>query len=75
MVTKLSFIPPLFFVLEMFCFFTSAAYIQVHFRLIFFMEANNMDPDFLGAVRSGSILFAIQSSKDYKQMRGADDKS
>ena len=27
------------------CFFTSAAYIQVHFRLGLFMEAANMDPD------------------------------
>ena len=26
-------------------FFTSAAYIQVPFRLDFFMEANNMKPD------------------------------
>ena len=24
---------------------TSAAYIQVHFKLDFFMEANNMNPD------------------------------
>ena len=26
-------------------FFMSAAYIQVHFRLDFFMKANNMNPD------------------------------
>ena len=26
-------------------YFTSAAYIQVHFRLDFFMEENNMNPD------------------------------
>ena len=42
--------------------FTSAAYIQVHFRLDFIMEANTMDPDQtapLGAAWSGSILFAM----------------
>ena len=33
-----------FFILKI-CFFTSAAYIQVNFRLQFFMEANNMNPD------------------------------
>ena len=40
----------------------SAAYIQVHFRLDFFMEANNINPDHTapkGAVWSGFILFAI----------------
>ena len=41
----------------------SAAYIQVHFRLYFIVEANTMNPEQtapLGAVRSGSILFAIR---------------
>ena len=33
------------FVLKMSSAFTSDAYIQVHFRLDFFMEANNMNPD------------------------------
>ena len=75
MVTKLTFIPPLFLSWKCHLLFTSAAYIQVHFRLIFFLDANNMDPDFLGAVRSGSILFAIQASKEHKQRREADDKS
>ena len=37
--------PAHIFVLKCFLLFTSAAYIQVHFRLDFFMEANNMDPD------------------------------
>ena len=32
-----------YFVLKMLSAFTSAAYIQVHFRLVFFMEANNID--------------------------------
>ena len=27
------------------CFGMSAAYVQLHFRLDFFMEANNMNPD------------------------------
>ena len=35
--------PAIFFVLKMSA-FLSAAYIQVHFRLDFFMEANNMNP-------------------------------
>ena len=43
--------PPLFLFWKCHMLFTSAAYIQVHFRLDFFMEANNMN--------SGSILFAI----------------
>ena len=40
---------------------TSAAYIQVHVRLDFFMETNSMNPDLtaLGAVKSGFIVFAI----------------
>ena len=40
----------------------SAAYIQVFFRLDFFFEPNSMNPDqtaTVGAVWSGSILFAI----------------
>ena len=40
---------------------TSAAYIQMHFRLLFIMEANSMNPDQTapkGAVWSGFILFA-----------------
>ena len=41
----LTLIPPLFFVLKMLSAFMSAAYIQVHFRLDFFMKANNMNPD------------------------------
>ena len=49
----------------------SVAYIQVHFRLDFFMEANNMNHDQAapkGAVWSGSILFAIVATLEYKQM-------
>ena len=34
-----------FFVLKMSVFFMSAAYLQVHFRLDLFMEANNITPD------------------------------
>ena len=75
MVTKLTFIPPLFLSWKCRLLFTSAAYIQVHFRLIFFIDANNMAPNVLGAVPSGSILFAIPASKEHKQTRGADDKS
>ena len=46
---------------QLFC-SENAAYIQVHFRLYFFMEANNMNPDqaaLKGAVWSRSILIAI----------------
>ena len=42
--------------------FMPAAYIQVHFRLDFIIEANTMNPDQTapkGAVWSGSILFTI----------------
>ena len=49
------------FVLEMSAFYTSPAYIQVHFRQDFFMETNNMNPDQTapkGAVWSGFIVFA-----------------
>ena len=45
--------------------FTSAAYIQVHFRLNFIMEATTMNPDQtppMEAVRSGSILFGIEAT-------------
>ena len=42
---KLTLIPSLFFVLKMLSAFMSAAYIQVHFRLDSFIEANNMNPD------------------------------
>ena len=52
---------PLFF-LQCHLLFTFAAYIQVHFRLDVFMEANIMHPDQTapkGAVWSGSISFAI----------------
>ena len=51
---------------------TSAAHIQVHFRLDFFMEANNMKPDQpapLGAVWSGYMLFTILATSEHKQMR------
>ena len=50
------------FVLKMSSVVMSAAYIQVHFRLDSIMESNIMNPDQtapLGAVWSGSILFAI----------------
>ena len=40
------------------CFFASAAYDQMHFRLLLIMNTNNMDSD-KGAVWSGSILFVI----------------
>ena len=43
-------------------FLTSAEHIQVHFRLDFYMEANNMNPDQTapeGAVWFGSILLAV----------------
>ena len=39
------FIPQIFFLSLKCLLFTSVAYIQVHFRLEFFMEANNMNPD------------------------------
>ena len=45
--------------------FTSAAYIQVHFRLNFIMEATTMNPDQtapMEAVWSGSILFGIEAT-------------
>ena len=37
----------------------SAAYIQVHFRLDFFMEANNMNPDKTAPLRSSLIWVHI----------------
>ena len=43
-------------------FVTSAAYTQMHFKNIFIMEANTMNPDQTapkGAVWSGSIVFAL----------------
>ena len=54
------------FVLKIASAFKSAVYIQMHFRLLWPMEANTMNPDQtapLGAVRSGSILFAVYASK------------
>ena len=53
---------PLFLYWNYHMLFTSAEYIQMHFRLDFIIEANNMNPDQpapLGAVWSGYILFAI----------------
>ena len=41
----LTLVTPLFFVLQLLSVFTSFAYIQVHYKLDFFMEANNMNPD------------------------------
>ena len=41
--------------------FTSAAYIQVCFRLDFFKEANNTNPYQTAPEGAGSILFAIQA--------------
>ena len=40
--------PATIFSLKMLSAFTSVIYIQVHFRLDFFMEANNMSPDQIG---------------------------
>ena len=40
----LTFIPPLFFVLK-YLLYTSAAHMQVHYRLFFCIEANTMNPD------------------------------
>ena len=34
------------------CFFTSAAYIQVHFRLDFIMEANTLNPNQMAPLRA-----------------------
>ena len=52
--------------------FTSAAYIQMHFRLLMIIEANTMNPDqtapLKGAVWSVFILFAIKASIVYKQI-------
>ena len=51
-----------YFVTKMLSAFLSAAYIQVHLRLGFILEANNMNPDQtapLGAVWFGSILFEL----------------
>ena len=58
----LTLIPPLFLSWKGYPLFTSAAYIQVHFRLDYFMEANNINPDETApswAVWFGSMLFAI----------------
>ena len=47
--------------------FTSAAYIQMHFRLSLIMEANTISPD--QAAQAESILFAIYAFSVYLQMR------
>ena len=53
-----------------------AAYIQVHFRLDFIMEASTMNPDQTkGSSLIWAILIAISAAKKHKQTRGADDKS
>ena len=41
----LTFNLPIFFSLKLCLLFTSAAYIQVYFRLDFIMDANTMNPD------------------------------
>ena len=54
--------PPLVLSWKCFLLFTSAAYIQMHFRPNCFMEANKINPDCTapkGAVWFGTILFAI----------------
>ena len=53
--TKLILIVPLIIVLKMLSAFMSAAYIQVHFRLDFFMEANNMNPDQTAAWKQSDL--------------------
>ena len=62
----------LFFFVWKFCLlFMSAAYIQVHFRLDFFMEANNMNPDqtaLLGVDWSRSILFAVKVTEVFNPL-------
>ena len=50
----------------------------MHFRLDFFMEAINMNPDQTapkGADWSGSIWFALLATLEHTQTRRADDKS
>ena len=42
---SLTIIPPVFFVLKIHLLFISAAYIQVHLRQDFFMQANNLNSD------------------------------
>ena len=54
--------------------FMSAEYTQVHFRLDFFMEANNMNPDQI-APDLGSYCLQKRLPKNIMQARGADDKS
>ena len=65
--------PATIFVQEMSSTFMSAEYIQVHFRLDFLKEANNMNSDQTspkGEVCSGSILFA---DIDYLRTYSADE--
>ena len=52
---ELNLYPASIFVLNMLSAFMSAAYIQVHFRGLFFMEANNMNPD-QTAPKGGNLI-------------------
>ena len=56
--------------------FTSAAYIQIDFRILLIMESYTMNPDQTapeGAVWSGCILFAIYATEVDKQMKADDN--
>ena len=56
-------------------------YIQMHFTLYFFMEANHMNPDQTAPKGQSDLAQVIVCNKrlpikeHIKQMRGADDKS
>ena len=54
-----------------------AALIQVHLRLNFFMEVNNMNPDQTAPEQSelGAYCFSIKAILEHKQTRVADNES
>ena len=54
---------------------TAAAYIQMNFRLYFFMETNNMIPDQTAPWEQSDLISYCLQYRLSKQMTGADNKS
>ena len=54
--------------------FASAAYILIYFRLDFFMEANNMNPDQTKQSDLGPYCLQYRLPNKHEPTRGADDK-
>ena len=59
---------------------TSAAYIQMHFTIDVFIEANNMNPDQTAPMEQSDLgpyclQFWLPKKFEHKQTKGADNKS